>query len=178
MAEPAKDVAGIGKDTAVIGEDASFSGRFVGKDLLLLGRLEGDIELRGRLHVGPRGNARANVRAAIVEVEGELNGEIRADALSMMPTARVRGTLVAKRLSVQEGAVVEGSINPASARHAEPSASPFAAPPAPASPTAQPWAARPAPAPHASPAPSGPASPGSAAPGPPPEKKPEGDPPR
>jgi cytoskeletal protein CcmA (bactofilin family) len=175
MAEPAKDV-GIGKDTAVIGEDASFAGRFVGKDLILLGRLEGDIELRGRLHVGPKGSVRANVRAATVEVEGELNGEIRADALSMMPTARVRGTLIAKRLSVQEGAVVEGSINPGSARHAEPSASPFAPPPAPA---------RPAPAsmPHASPAPSspagpGPAGPGPAAPGTPPEKKPEGDPPR
>ena len=175
MAEPAKDVAGIGKDTAVIGEDASFSGRFVGKDLLVLGRLEGDIELRGRLHLGPKGHARANVRAATVEVEGELNGEVRADALSLMPTARVRGTFVAKRLSVQEGAVVEGSINPGSARHAEPSASPFAPPPAPAAPTAQPWAARPsppaaAPAPHTSPAP--------AAPGSPPEKKPEGDPPR
>ena len=178
MAEPAKDVAGIGKDTAVIGEDASFSGRFVGKDLLLLGKLEGDIELRGRLHLGPKGHARANVRAATVEVEGELNGEIRADALSLMPTARVRGTILAKRLSVQEGAVVEGSINPGSARHAEPSASPFApapTPAAPAAPTAQPWAARPsppaaAPAPHTSPAP--------AAPGSPPEKKPEGDPPR
>jgi cytoskeletal protein CcmA (bactofilin family) len=174
MAEPAKDVSGIGKDSAVIGEDASFSGRFVGKDLLLLGRLEGDIELRGRLHVGPRGNAKANVRAATVEVEGELNGEIRADALSMLPTARVRGTLIAKRLSVQEGAVVEGSINPGSARHAEPSASPFAPPPAPVTP-ARP---SPAPMPHASPTPSGPASPGPAAPGPPPEKKPEGDPPR
>jgi cytoskeletal protein CcmA (bactofilin family) len=183
MAEPAKDVAGIGKDTAVIGEDASFSGRFVGKDLLLLGKLEGDIELRGRLHLGPKGHARANVRAATVEVEGELNGEIRADALSLLPTARVRGTILAKRLSVQEGAVVEGSINPGSARHAEPSASPFAPPPAPAAPPAQPWAARPsppaaAPAPHGSPAPSAPATPGPAAPGSPPEKKPEGDPPR
>ncbi|PYQ20968.1 MAG: hypothetical protein DMF79_09200 [Acidobacteria bacterium] len=176
MAEPAKDVAGIGKDTAVIGEDASFSGRFVGKDLLLLGRLEGDIELRGRLHLGPKGHGKANVQAATVEVEGELDGEIRADVLSLMPTARVRGTILAKRLSVQEGAVVEGSINPGSARHAEASASP-------AAPTAQPWAARPsppaaAPAPHGSPAPSAPATPGPAAPGPPPEKKPEGDPPR
>ncbi len=184
MAEPAKDVAGIGKDTAVIGEDASFSGRFVGKDLLVLGRLEGDIELRGRLHLGPKGHARANVRAAMVEVEGELNGEIRADALSLLPTARVRGTILAKRLSVQEGAVVEGSINPGSARHTEPSASPFApAPAAPAAPTGQPWAARPsppaaAPAPHVSPAPQGPATPSPAVPGPPPEKKPEGDPPR
>jgi len=174
MAEPAKDVSGIGKDTAVIGEDASFAGRFVGKDLILLGRLEGDIELRGRLHVGPKGSVRANVRATTVEVEGELNGEIRADALSMLPTARVRGTLIAKRLSVQEGAVVEGSINPASARHAEPSASPFAPPPA----SAAPPRPSPAPVPHPSPAPAGTATPGPAAPGPTPEKKPEGDPPR
>jgi len=131
MAEPAKDVA-------VIGEDASFSGRFVGKDLVLLGRLEGEIELRGRLRLGPKCHARANVRAAAVEAEGELDGEIRADSMSVMPTARVRGTFLVKRLSVQEGAVVEGSINPGSTHHVEPPVAPpaLAPPKAPAPPAA------------------------------------------
>lgn len=170
MAEPGKTEPG--KDAAVIGEEASFSGRFAGKDLVLLGRLEGEIELRGRLHLGPKAHARANVRAAAVDAEGQLEGEVRADAMSVMPTARVRGTFVVKRLSVQEGALVEGSINPASARQAEP-------PPAPRPPAPSPYPAihpPAAPAPPAAPTPAAGPTPANPAPaGPPPERKPEDD---
>jgi cytoskeletal protein CcmA (bactofilin family) len=132
------------KDGAVVGEEASLSGKFKGQDLVVLGRLDGDLELRGRLRVGPKGSVHATVRAAAIEVEGEVEGELRSDALSLLPTARVRGTFVAKRLSVQEGAVVEGSINPASARAPEPA-------PAPAPPPTPPSAAAPAPAAGAAP---------------------------
>jgi cytoskeletal protein CcmA (bactofilin family) len=127
MAEAAKDVAAIG-------EESSFSGKFKGQDLVVLGRFEGEIEVRGRLRVGAKGHAKANVRAATVEVEGELDGDVRCESLSLLPTARVRGTLTAKRLAVQEGALVEGSINPASARPADPPPAPAPAPPAPAPP--------------------------------------------
>lgn len=122
MAEPVKE-------TAVIGEEASFSGTFKGQDLVLLGRLDGEVEVRGRLRVGPKGSARATVRAVLVEVEGQIEGEIRCESLSLLPTARVRGTFVAKRLAVQEGAIVEGSINPTSGRAAEPPPVPAAPPP-------------------------------------------------
>jgi cytoskeletal protein CcmA (bactofilin family) len=84
--------------------------------------------------VGPKGQAKASVRAATVEVEGEIEGDVRCDSLSLMPTARVRGTLTAKRLAVQEGALVEGSINPASTQKPDPPPAPAPAPPAPAPP--------------------------------------------
>jgi cytoskeletal protein CcmA (bactofilin family) len=142
------------KDGAVVGEEASLSGKFKGQDLLVLGRLEGELELRGRLRVGPKGSVRATVRAATIEVEGEVEGELRSDALSLFPTARVRGTFAAKRLTVQEGALVEGSINPASSRAPEP-------PPPPTPPPTPP----PAPTPPANVAP-------------PSEPKPEGEPPK
>jgi cytoskeletal protein CcmA (bactofilin family) len=108
-------VAEAAKDAAVIGEGATFTGSFKGHDLLVLGHFEGDIEIDGRLRVGPTGKARAEVRAATVEIAGEMDGQVRAENLSLLPTARVRGVLVAKRLAVQEGALVEGSINPAPA---------------------------------------------------------------
>jgi cytoskeletal protein CcmA (bactofilin family) len=123
------------KNMAVIGEEASFSGLFKGHDLVVLGRFDGQIEIGGRLRVGPKGHAKANVRAAAVEVEGEIEGDVRCESMSLLPTARVRGVLSSKRLAVQEGALVEGSINPASARQAEP-APRTPAPPAPAAPPA------------------------------------------
>jgi cytoskeletal protein CcmA (bactofilin family) len=130
-------MADAAKNMAVIGEEASFSGIFKGHDLIVLGRFEGQIEVGGRLRVGPKGHAKANVRAAAVEVEGEIEGDVRCESISLMPTARVRGILSSKRLAVQEGALVEGSINPGSAHQADP------APKAPAPPA---QAAAPAPA--------------------------------
>ena len=119
MADPAKDVA-------VIGEGAELQGRFSGQDLLVLGRFDGDVELKGRLRIGPKGRAKVNVRAASIEVEGELEGDVKTDALSLMPSARVRGTFQAKRLTVQEGALLEGSINPVKAAPPAPPPSPLA----------------------------------------------------
>jgi cytoskeletal protein CcmA (bactofilin family) len=128
-------MADAAKDVAVIGEEASFSGTFKGQDLLVLGRFDGQIEVRGRLRVGPKGHAKATVRAVAVEVEGEVEGDVRCESMSLMPTARVRGTFVAKRLAVQEGALVEGSINSSSGRPADtPPPAPAPPPPAPPAP--------------------------------------------
>jgi cytoskeletal protein CcmA (bactofilin family) len=115
---------------AVVGEDAQFSGRFGGQDLTVLGRLEGDVELKGRLLVGKQGRVKAKVKAAATEIQGEFEGEVRTDALTLTETARARGTFVAKRLNVREGAVLEGSVNPSGGAGAATAAP--AAPPAPA----------------------------------------------
>jgi cytoskeletal protein CcmA (bactofilin family) len=143
-------MADAARNVAVIGEEAFFSGMFKGHDLIVLGRFEGQIEVAGRLRVGPKGHAKANVRAATVEVEGEIEGDVQCESMSLMPTARVRGMFAAKRLAVQEGALVEGSINPGSAHQADPASK--------------------AQAPHAQAAAPAPAAPG--------ETKPEFEPPK
>jgi cytoskeletal protein CcmA (bactofilin family) len=101
-----------GTTTAIVGEDAQLSGRFTGQDLDVLGRLEGDVEVKGRLRVGKQGRVKAKVKAAVVEIEGEFEGELRSDMLTLTETAKAKGTFVAKRLNVREGAVLEGAINP------------------------------------------------------------------
>ena len=55
---------------------------------------------------------KAKVKAAVAEIEGEFEGEVRADSLTLTETARAKGTFLAKRLNVREGAVLEGAINP------------------------------------------------------------------
>lgn len=149
------------KEMAVIGEDASLSGRVTGQDLLVLGRVDGQIELRGKLKVGPKGRAQATVRAHTIEIEGELEGDVRAEVLTLAQTARARGTFVAKRLSVQEGAVLEGHINPQSANSPASSTATLIRPPA--------AAPAPASAPHPTPA-------AQAGPAEGEHKKPDGDP--
>jgi cytoskeletal protein CcmA (bactofilin family) len=97
---------------ATIGEGAAFSGKVRGHSLTVLGTVEGEMQLEGRLHVGVSGRVNAKVRAGEVVVEGQIDGEVTAAALTLTETARARGTFVAKRLVVREGATVEGAFNP------------------------------------------------------------------
>jgi len=122
---------------AMVGEGTVVTGKVKGKDLTVLGVVEGEVHLEGRLHVGKGGRVKASVRAGEVEAEGELEGDVRAASLTLSETAKARGTFVAKRLVVKEGARVEGAINPTAPGPATSSAPaapavPETAPPAPA----------------------------------------------
>jgi cytoskeletal protein CcmA (bactofilin family) len=97
-------------DTAVVDRHATLSGRVSGHDLIVLGSLEGDLQLSGRLHTAAGSRLRAKVHAPVVEIEGDFEGEIRAATLRVSATAHARGTFVAERLIIQEGAVLEGAV--------------------------------------------------------------------
>jgi cytoskeletal protein CcmA (bactofilin family) len=116
------------KDRAIVGEDTTLSGRYRGRDLVVLGRLEAEVELAGELRVGRQGHVKGTVRAASVLLEGNFDGDARAETLTVAETARARGTFHAKRLIVREGALLEGNLNPAPPAAPEPPAPPAAAP--------------------------------------------------
>jgi cytoskeletal protein CcmA (bactofilin family) len=85
-----------------------------------MGTVEGELNLEGRLHVGPSGRVSAKVRAGEVVVEGQIEGDVSATALTLTESAKARGTFVAKRLVVKEGATVEGAFNPSTGSEARP----------------------------------------------------------
>jgi cytoskeletal protein CcmA (bactofilin family) len=119
---------------AVLAEDTALTGRMSGQDVTVLGQFEGDLQLRGVLRIGRKGRVKAVVRARAVEVEGEFDGEIRAASLVFGETARAKGTFLADRLSIREGALVDGAVN-LSTEPAPREAPPVsAAPPAPPAP--------------------------------------------
>jgi len=101
-------------DATVLDSGAALSGRFSGRDLLVRGGFEGELVLSGRLQTATGSRLRAHVRAAVVEIEGEFDGEIRAGTLRLAGSARARGVFVADRLDVREGALLEGAVNLAS----------------------------------------------------------------
>jgi cytoskeletal protein CcmA (bactofilin family) len=97
-------------DTAVVDRHATLTGRVSGRDLIVLGTLDGDLQLSGRLHTAAGSRLRAKVHASVVEIEGDFEGEIRAATLRVSATAHARGTFMAERLIIQEGAVLEGAV--------------------------------------------------------------------
>jgi cytoskeletal protein CcmA (bactofilin family) len=109
-------VANDADGASVVAEESLLSGQVVGKDLVVFGRFEGSVKLSGELRIGPRGDARAQVRSSRVDVEGTFEGEIRAGILVLRETARAKGLFRVERLRMHDGAVLNGAVNPAPAR--------------------------------------------------------------
>ena len=77
-------------------------------DVQVEGAVEGDIKTK-RLTVGEGGRVRGAVEAESVTVAGALTGTIRAKTVTIQRTARVIADIVQEQLSIEAGAVFEGS---------------------------------------------------------------------
>jgi cytoskeletal protein CcmA (bactofilin family) len=96
---------------STLSADLNVNGTISGQDLAVLGQFEGELRLAGQLRTGGASRVKAVVKAKAVEIEGEFEGEVRAESLRLSPTARAKGTFVAKRLVIEEGAVFHGAVN-------------------------------------------------------------------
>jgi cytoskeletal protein CcmA (bactofilin family) len=95
----------------VIDAQADVEGKLRGKDVFILGRFRGEIEVSGRLILGEGSRVEAKVAADAAEVSGELKGDLRARAVTLAEKARVQGTVDARVLVVREGAWLNGSVS-------------------------------------------------------------------
>ncbi len=118
---------------AYVAEDADFQGRWTGDELVVQGRIDGQLSLAGWLRIGRSGRVEGSVRARSVEVGGAFAGEIRAQLIVFGETAHAEGTFVSERLIIKEGAVIDGSFEepPAPAVQPLPARPAAAAPPPP-----------------------------------------------
>ncbi|HEX6739717.1 MAG TPA: polymer-forming cytoskeletal protein [Vicinamibacteria bacterium] len=95
----------------LIDAKAEVEGTLIGKDVQVLGRFKGEIEISGRLVVGEGGRVEARVTADAVEVAGDLKGDLKTRSLVLLEKARVDGNLDAQILAVREGAQLNGAVN-------------------------------------------------------------------
>jgi len=91
----------------------SLKGEISGReDLWIGGSVEGALRFdASRVVVGASGTIHGGIEAREIVIEGKVEGELRAaERLEIAQTGRVRGNASALRLSIQEGAVFNGSI--------------------------------------------------------------------
>ncbi len=99
---------------AMIGQSIVFKGELAGdEDLEIDGRVEGNVNLKNhQLTVGPNGNLTAEVCAKSIIVVGRVKGNLVAtERIEIQATGVVEGDVKAPRLNVQEGAVLNGTID-------------------------------------------------------------------
>jgi cytoskeletal protein CcmA (bactofilin family) len=98
---------------ANIGKSITISGDLTGEeDLVIEGKVEGKVTLpNSQLTIGANGAIKAEVQAKSVVVIGRVSGNVRGtERVEIQATGIVEGDVVAPRLIVAEGAVVNGSI--------------------------------------------------------------------
>jgi cytoskeletal protein CcmA (bactofilin family) len=102
------------RNVSVIGPTLKFKGELsANEDLVIEGQIEGTIAHQEKnLTIGRQGRVNADIHASVVDILGEVEGDVRGDELvKLHKTAVVRGNLYAPRLVMEDGANFSGSIH-------------------------------------------------------------------
>jgi excisionase family DNA binding protein len=104
--------------------DASMTGTLTFKDpvnLQINGRFEGSLDAKGNLAVGEKADVKATIRGESISVSGVVSGNITATSrVELLSTARVTGKISSPRVVMQDGAVLNGTLDMASVQSNHP----------------------------------------------------------
>lgn len=124
----------VGPSRNVLSSDVEIKGtvKFT-NDLVVDGRIEGEIHSDGNLTVGENARLKAEIKTGTVVVYGKVHGNILAsDRVELKATAEVVGDIKAKTLAIEPGAIFVGKSSVGTPSTPAPAAKPAAQPAAPA----------------------------------------------
>ncbi|MBI2633275.1 MAG: polymer-forming cytoskeletal protein [Parcubacteria group bacterium] len=103
---------GNNKET-ILGPSVKFEGNIIGKDgdIKIEGMITGSIKTKHSLYILRGAKVDAIIKAASALIDGEAHGNIKIDEhLDLGETARVVGNIIARRLTVANGALIDSKI--------------------------------------------------------------------
>jgi cytoskeletal protein CcmA (bactofilin family) len=108
----ASDAARSDSDTAFFGAKLSIKGKVTGSgNLIVMGKLEGEVDLAGELVVAAPAVLNGDIRAVTLAVSGTVTGTLTAgEKIHLEKSAVVSGRMNTPRLSVVDGAMFNGEI--------------------------------------------------------------------
>ena len=107
-------------EQATIGRSLVIKGEVSGSEALYIdGRIEGTVNLAdNRVTIGRNGIVAANITAREVVIMGKVQGNIQCtDRLDIRGEGSLTGDVVTQRISVEDGAVLKGSVQVRAAEH-------------------------------------------------------------
>jgi cytoskeletal protein CcmA (bactofilin family) len=104
-------------NAGVIGQGLFIKGELHGEgDLIIEGRVEGEITLKRHLLIESSGVILADIQTEAITIKGEMRGNMVAtDKVEIHADARVVGDIKAPRVVISDGAQFKGHIEMASA---------------------------------------------------------------
>jgi cytoskeletal protein CcmA (bactofilin family) len=102
-----------GRPTAVLGRGLRVVGRVRGeRDLCVEADIEGDISVKGTLHLDEASRVVGSVEADVLVVAGRVDGDVSGrKSVSITGTGNVHGTVSAPEVSLEEGGGLDGRID-------------------------------------------------------------------
>lgn len=100
-------------EQATIGRSLVIKGEVTGSESLYVeGRIEGSINItENRVTVGRNGSVAANISAREVVIMGKVTGNIQCvDRLDIRSEGSLTGDVITQRFSVEDGAMLKGSV--------------------------------------------------------------------
>jgi len=101
-------------ERASIGRSITIRGEVSGEeDLLIQGHVDGSVNLKQQVvTVGREGQVKADITGRVVNVEGEVEGNLKAEEqVILRSSARVQGDITAPRVVLEDGANFRGGID-------------------------------------------------------------------
>jgi len=101
-------------------------------DLVVDGKIEGEINSDGNLTIGENARIRAEIKTATIVVYGKVHGNLSAtDRIELKSSAEVVGDIKTKTLSIEAGAIFVGKSTVGTPAHAPATAEKSPAKPSP-----------------------------------------------
>jgi len=112
-ASPQAKTAGLPVERATIGRSLVIKGEISGTEALYVdGRIEGSIDFPDHaVTVGANGTVAASISAREVVVLGKVQGNVQCtDRLEVRSQGSLSGDVLTQRISVEDGAILQGSV--------------------------------------------------------------------
>jgi cytoskeletal protein CcmA (bactofilin family) len=116
---PSKTVS-VPVEQATIGRSVVIKGEVSGTESLYIdGRIEGTVNFsEHRVTIGRNGSVAANISAREVVILGKVQGNIQcSDRLDIRSEGALTGDVITQRISVEDGAILKGSVQVRAVEH-------------------------------------------------------------
>jgi cytoskeletal protein CcmA (bactofilin family) len=102
------------RGNSLIGTSVKIRGEISGEENIVIeGSVDGSIEFSSNeVTVGSAGRVSANIIAKTISIDGQVNGDITGhEKVVISRTGKVKGNIVAPRVTLEDGAQFKGSID-------------------------------------------------------------------
>ena len=96
----------------ILGPDAKFKGDLTfDSSAKVLGYIDGSIKSKGKVLIADGSRCKASVAAGEVSIEGFIEGNVEAsERVEIKKNGRIAGDIVASRMTMADGAAIEGHV--------------------------------------------------------------------
>ncbi|GHT31342.1 hypothetical protein FACS189434_00890 [Bacteroidia bacterium] len=105
----AKEITAVSHNSLAAG--TTIKGEIItDNDIRIDGRVEGNIDCKGKVVIGQSGNILGNIVCTNAEIIGSLSGNLKTyEVLSIQSTGKITGDIQTKTLVIEPNAVFNGS---------------------------------------------------------------------